>query len=138
MVDPSQIPDESVIHFPEGVPGLDEARRFVILKPGNLEPVIVLQSLESEHVSLPVAPVRTVCADYQLQLREEDRAALEVEEDWDPSSLLCLEVITPGTLKVPPVCNLFAPIVVNPSKMLGRQVLQIGGDYPTIHPLPGE
>ena len=137
MVDPSQIPNESVIHFPDGVPGLDDARRFVVLKPDNLEPVIVLQSLECEHVSLPAAPVRAVCEDYQLELNEEDRAALGVDDQWDPSSLLCLAVITPGTLKAPPVCNLFAPIVVNPEKMLGRQVLQIGADYPTIHPLKG-
>ena len=76
-----------------------------------------------------------MCADYELEPADLDRAALGGDDDWDPSSLPSLAEITPGTLKAPPVCNLSAPIVVHPRKMLGKQVLQIGGEHPTIYPL---
>lgn len=131
----NQVPPESIVTFPEGIPGLSGEQGFVILRSDEMEPIAVLQSLADEHVSLPVIPVHAVVEDYRLALSDGDRAALEAGPSQDASSLVCLAVlILPGS-QTPAACNLLAPIVINPASMRGKQVVQVDSEYSALQPL---
>ena len=131
-MDLREIPEDSVISFPDGVPGLGDCRRFVLLRPDDLGPIVLLQSVEDEMVSLPLIPAAVVHAEYKLHLETEDRDALEAEESDELAPLAV--VILPGEGGVA-ACNLYAPIVVNFRSRKGRQILQGESDYPTVFPL---
>lgn len=131
-MDLPEIPEDSVIEFPDGVPGLGELRRFVVLRPDDLGPFVLLQSVENAEISLPLVPAQAVHQDYRLNLEEADRVALGAESD---EGLAALAVVVLPSAGGAAACNLFAPIVVNFRKRLGRQVLQAESDYPTVFPL---
>ena len=135
----SDIADESIITFPEGLPGLDDCKRFVILEPEGIEPILLFQYVEDENLSLPVIPVKAVKEDYQLQISAGDRELLGFPDEPDiPETALCLAVLVLPSEGVAPNCNLFAPIVVNVATRQAKQVLQLDSDYPTAFPLPKE
>ena len=100
-----------------------------------MEPIAVLQSIEDEHVSLPVIPVHAVAQDYRLALSDEDRATLQAERGEDTASLVCLAVLILPGAETPAACNLLAPIVINPASMRGKQVVQLDSGYPALQPL---
>jgi flagellar assembly factor FliW len=135
----THIPEQSVIHFPEGVPGFESCKYFVILEPSGMAPLLLLHAAEGEALSLPVLPVQVVEADYQLTLPAADRALLGLaEEAVAGKNVVCLAVLVlPGAGR-PATCNLMAPIVINPGKLLAKQILQLESEYSTAHPLPLE
>lgn len=126
---------EAVITFAEGVPGLPEFRRFVVVRPEGLEPIVLLQSVDDEHLTLPALPVGSVIENYRLQVDDSDRHELELDGDADTSKLVCLAVLTLPGEQNPPAVNLFAPIVINPENRRARQVLQLASGYPSVYPL---
>ena len=131
---PEQISSQGVLTFPEGLPGLGDWSRFVLLRPDGLDPILLLQSVEQEHVSMPVIPMHTVRSDYRLELSAADRRAIEAAEDDDSASLVCLSVLLLGKDGAA-ACNLMAPIVLNPRTMLAKQVVQLDSDYPALQSL---
>jgi flagellar assembly factor FliW len=135
---PSELPAGSVIFFPEGVPGFEGARRFVLLQHGEFEPVLLLQNVEDESLSLPVIPAQFVDPRYQLNVEAHDCELLGFSEPPRPGgNVVCLLVLILAGKQAAPKCNLFAPIVINPLSMRGKQVMQIGSSYPSVFPLAG-
>ncbi len=139
MKECNQIPEKSIIHFPEGIPGLEGCKRFVILEPDGLAPLLLLHTVEGEALSLPVLPVQVIEANYQLRLQDADRRLLELADaPVVGKNVVCLTVLVlPGAGR-PATCNLMAPIVINPGKLLAKQILQLESEYSTAYPLPLE
>ena len=132
MVEHLEAPPESVITIPGGLPGLPAMERAVLIEPEDLAPILLLQSLEDETLSLPVIPARHIDADYRAELSPEDREALGLREDEPDPELVELVVIVVDSAEGEAACNLFAPIVIHPDKRLGRQCLQLSSDYPSL------
>ena len=131
MPDDADFSETSVIAFPEGIPGFENCRRFVLVQPEGLAPILLLQNLEDKQVSLPVIPVELIDREYRLQVGAGDRELLGLSVDpVVGENVLCLTVLhLPGAS--PAACNLFAPIVVNPANRRGKQILQLDSDYPS-------
>ena len=129
------VPEESVIRFEGGLPGFGDLRRFLLLEPEELGPVVLLQSLDDEHVSIPLAPVRSVAPDYELRVSAGGLRALGAET---VDEVVGFAVLVLPAAQGPAGCNLLAPIVLNPRTRLASQVLQSWSDYPAFHPLPEE
>ena len=120
-----------VLQFPEGLPGFESLREFVLRQEADLLPVVFLVSLSEPQVSLPVILARHLRPDYQLCLSEEDRRTLNVTEDAAPgANLLCLAVLNLGD-GARPCANLLAPIVINTANSKAKQVIQIETPYST-------
>ncbi len=134
-----ELPENSVITFPEGLPGFEDSRKFVLLQPEELAPLFLFQSVTEEHVSVPVVPVQMMVKDYRLHVGSEDRDILELTEDPRVGeNVFCLVVIILSREKQPPTYNLFAPIVINAATRRGKQIMQIDSDYPSVLPLPSK
>ena len=116
---------DQIITFPAGLPGFEECRRFVALSSRELDPFKCLQSVEGPSASFLAVDPRRVFPDYRCLLSEVDRARLG---DPDEASLLWLAVVT--VLDAQTLVNLRAPVVVNPTRMLGYQLMPSNSLYP--------
>jgi flagellar assembly factor FliW len=121
---------EDVIAFPDGLPGFEECRRFVISSDSD-HPFQCLQGLEaSSPAFLTVDPARVLLG-YRLVLSPVDRRRLDARED---DALLWLAIVTVNADETA-VVNLRAPLVINPRLMIGFQVMPHDCLYPLRHPL---
>ena len=125
---------DQVIAFPSGVPGFEECRRFVVLSAPDLGPMQCLHAVEGPPTSFLVIDPRHVVPQYRAALSQTDLMRLCAGGD---TALLWFAIVSldaDGAAFV----NLRAPVVINPERMLGYQVMPHNSLYPLRHPLPVE
>ena len=140
LSNPVEIPAESpdaqdglarnAIAFPDGIPGFEACRRFVLLSADSLAPLRRIEAIEGPPAAFLGIDPRLVMDSYRCRLSENDLRALGADAD---STLLWFAIISEadGVL----FANLRAPIVIKPQRMIGRQVLPDDGLYPIRHAL---
>jgi flagellar assembly factor FliW len=132
------LPEGSVLSFPEGLPGFETARQFVLLRHEEFEPMLLLQNVEDNTLSVPVIPAQFVDSDYKLQVPASDAELLGFAEPPRlGGDVVCLLVLVLAGQGGAPKCNLFAPIVINPANLRAKQIMQIGSSYSSLFPLTG-
>lgn len=119
-----------VVMMPDGLPGFEGCRRFVIIAAPTLEPLTCLQSLDDPHPSFLAVDPRLVVPDYHLELPPAARHRLEARDD-DRLVWLALVRLEADTALV----NLRAPVAVNSRRMIGVQVIPGESPYPVDHRL---
>ncbi|MGC9772867.1 flagellar assembly protein FliW [Fervidobacterium islandicum] len=116
-----EIKDDEVINFPNGIPGFEQLRRFIILNTPETQPIQWLVSLEDENVAFPLIDPWLVMESYEVDLSKQDLDLLQVE---DPSDLVVWSIVTiPIGKPEEATVNLKAPVVVNVKKGIGVQVI---------------
>ena len=120
----------NAVSFPDGIPGFEACRRFVLLSADSLAPLQRIESIEGPPAAFLGIDPRLVMEGYRCRLSDTDMRALGADGE---SPLLWFAIISEaeGVL----YANLRAPIVINPQRMIGRQVLPDEGLYPIRHPL---
>jgi flagellar assembly factor FliW len=122
-----------VLAFPNGLPGFERCRRFVLLSSDEeLAPFRCLQAIDGPSATFVVIDPRAVLASYHAVLSQADMARLGATPD---STLLWLAIVTLDAAE--PHVNLRAPIVINPASMVGYQLMPSNSLYPLRHPLGG-
>jgi flagellar assembly factor FliW len=114
-----------VVEFPSGIPGFESHRRFVLIASADLSPLGCLKAVDSTDVSFLVIDPRLLFLSYDLTLNEFERARLGAQRD---EPLLWLAIVTITDKEA--TANLRAPIVINPTKMIGCQVIRENDQYP--------
>jgi flagellar assembly factor FliW len=101
------------LYFPAGLPGFEQARRMVPVEIPSQRPLIYLQSADYGGVCFVALPVLTVDSQFQLQLSDDDQAALGLEGETAMlgADVMCLALLIPSGPTVR--TNLHAPIVIN-------------------------
>ena len=120
-----------VVTFPDGLPGFESCRQFVLLSPEDGAPLGCLEALDTPHPSFLVIDPCTVLKRYRKVLNQADRLRLSVVDD---DLLLWLAIVVLDQDESASV-NLRAPIVINPRLMVGFQVIPHDSLYPLRHPL---
>lgn len=123
------VPQQDIVTFPDGIPGFEQCRRFVLILADELSPLSCLQALDPPYPSFLAADPASLRPDYLPQLTDADRHALEASD----GPLLWLTILTVSLHEV--TANLRAPVVINPATMKGRQVLLEGDTYPVRWPV---
>jgi flagellar assembly factor FliW len=120
----------NAVSFPDGIPGFEACRRFVLLSADSLAPLQRIESIEGPPAAFLGIDPRLVMEGYRCRLTDTDMRALGAGAD---ATLLWFAIISEadGVL----YANLRAPIVINPQRMIGRQVLPDEGLYPIRHAL---
>ena len=129
LLDPTAALARDVVQFPHGLPGFERCRGFVLLASDALGPLQCLKAVQGPAASFLVIDPRRVLADYRCELTDTDRRRLGAGAD---DTLLWLALVTielDSTITV----NLRAPIVINPSRMIGCQVVPYHCVYPLRH-----
>ena len=118
-----------VMTFQDGLPGYEGSRQFVLLDVPDTAPLKVLHAVNGDEPCFLVVDPKGVLPNYRCDITAADRLRLGATDD---SVLLWLAVVMVregGEVSV----NLRAPIVINPERMLGRQVMPNGCVYPLHH-----
>jgi flagellar assembly factor FliW len=108
------------------LPGFEAHRRFVLLELDDLAPLKVLHAVNGAEPCFLVVDPTHVLPNYRCQINGSDRRRLAASDDRPLVWLAMVMAHDEGQLAV----NLRAPIVINPSSMLGRQVMPNACVYP--------
>ncbi len=123
--------NHAVVEFPDGLPGFEACREFVIVSGSAVEPFTMLQGLGADAPAFAAIDPLRVVGGYRAQLQDIDLARLQADET---TPLVWLALICPQASGAPTV-NLRAPLVINPAALRGIQLIVSESDYPIDHPL---
>jgi flagellar assembly factor FliW len=120
-----------IIRFPDGLPGFEHSRAFVLLASEENAPLQYLHAVEGAPASFLAIDPRFVLENYRCELNAADEHRLGAAEG-DPLLWLALVMVeSNGAITV----NLRAPLVVNPKRMVGHQMMPHQCLYPLRHVL---
>lgn len=110
----------TVLHIPEGMLGFSRLTRYVLIPDEKRRPFLLLQSLDDRELAFPVVDPHLIDPDYTRLLPTKEIASLKIRSR---SELVVLVVAilrqAPGETSV----NLKAPLLINYSKLVGRQII---------------
>ena len=127
---------DDVIRFPDGLPGLEECRCWVLLADTESDAIAWLQSVERHDVALAVTSPRRFVPAYQIRVARRELELLELDS---VEAVQVLVVLSKTGKSI--TLNLKAPLLINPNRRLGRQIVtnselpvqyELGGDLPTL------
>ncbi|WP_084201321.1 flagellar assembly protein FliW [Geobacter pickeringii] len=124
------IDENKVIAMPEGMLGFDE-KRFVLLTPPNLGPFCWLQAVDNPDLAFVVVDTKNCIPDYTLRLTAEEFEKLQLAENGEA---IFLAIVTMSSDPFAITVNLQGPIVLNPERMIAKQIVLEGGKYSTKYP----
>ncbi|MCC7010602.1 MAG: flagellar assembly protein FliW [Acidobacteria bacterium] len=124
---------ERTVTFPNGLPGFEHSRHFVIVTAPAFSPFTLIQGEGEAAPAFVAIDPRLVDPGYRTDLEDDDRDRLAAEPG---QTLLWLALVT-ATAGGHATVNLKAPLVINPASMQGLQVLPADSPYRLDHPLPG-
>lgn len=124
--------DKRVIAFPQGLPGFEELRQFIILEVDESRPLYWLQATENRHISLPVIIPFEFMDDYFIEIRDYELHDLKIENKND---LLIMNVVVVPEDITKMTANLAAPIIVNAKLGIGKQIIVDAKELPIRFPI---
>ena len=125
-----QVPDSEIIRIPEGLVGFRSFTQYVHLPDPVVAGLSWLQSVTAPELAFGLIPHPLAVSDYRIELRPGDRAALELE---DERSALIYVILNRGEGGL--TVNLQGPLVFNPVRRLGRQLVLTSSRYAVRFPL---
>ena len=120
------VDEKRLILFDNGIPGLEEYRKYALLQFEESYPIIWLQSVDDGGICLPVLDTFAVLTGYVFDIDDEDVKELGL---GGPEELHVVSVLViPDDIQRMTV-NLAAPIIINTATGKARQIMLSGGDY---------
>lgn len=119
------INEDQIYHFPKGIPGFEHETDFAVidLQEG---PFSYLQSLKTDNLALLLTDPFVFYKSYEFELPESETEELAIQTSVQVRAVVTIkEKLEESTL------NLLAPIVFNPDKRIGKQVVLHRSDYST-------
>ncbi|MCR8645040.1 flagellar assembly protein FliW [Paenibacillus sp. N1-5-1-14] len=126
------ITEERMIEFSHGLPGFEELTNFIVVVPDESLPFAYLQSVDSAEVSFLMADPFQFYGDYEFELSEAAQAELEVSV---PADVQVRVIVTVQESLQSATMNLLAPIIINPVRRKGKQIVLHQTSYTTKHSL---
>ena len=124
-----ELDENLIIDFPEGIPGFNGYTKYVIIKKGNNQVFFILHSVEDKDLAFIITNPYYFKLDYTFRIPDEDCNILKIEND-NIKDELGVFVITKIDKAKNIFINLKAPICINFSKGLGKQIILYNNDYP--------
>lgn len=114
-----EVQEEEIIHFPHGIPGFENMKRFMIIDLDDI-PFSYLQCIDEPELSLLITDPFLFNKNYEFDLSESARAELEVK---DVGEVIVRVVVSVKDDLQDATMNLLAPMVINTNKKIGKQVV---------------
>jgi flagellar assembly factor FliW len=112
------IEENDVLTFVDGLIGMKDCQRWVLLGDAENAALAWLQSLERPEVALGVVSPRRFVPDYQVRIAKREIAPLNLVNPNDAQVLVIISNVG-GTLSL----NLKAPLVIHLAARVGRQIV---------------
>jgi flagellar assembly factor FliW len=127
-----EVEEEKIIRMPAGMLGFAEARRFVLLTPPKPGPFLWLQAVDNPDLAFVVVDAKECAPGYTFSLTPEEFESLELADEHAEAIFLLVVTMAPNPCDI--TVNLQGPIVLNPERMLARQIVLDGASYTTRRP----
>jgi flagellar assembly factor FliW len=127
----AEITVSETVTFPNGIPGFEASRRWVVLAAEGATALRRLHGIDGVQASFLALDPRHVLEGYRCELSDADRARIGADPAAPLLWLALVSVEPSGAV----TANLRAPIVINPKTMLGQQVVPHDSIYPLRHVL---
>ncbi|WP_436373669.1 flagellar assembly protein FliW [Cytobacillus sp. BC1816] len=124
-----EINKNDIINFPSGIPGFLDEKEFFILPLEGTE-LFVLQSVKTTEVAFIVTDPFALFPQYEFDLPEEALEKLEIQSHKDVATFAIMTVRDPFEETT---ANLQAPLVINQTKKIGKQIILNQTPYKTKH-----
>ena len=125
-----EIDEEKVIQMPDGMVGFRE-NRFMFLNPEK-GPFCWLQAVENPELAFVVVDPTLFVPEYRVKLTQDEYDRLQLSAD---DEIVLLSVVTMARDPRQITMNLQGPIVINPTRMIAKQVVLEAVQAATRHPL---
>ncbi len=115
-----EINPSDILTFHEGLLGFENLKKYFVVDPGDSTLILWLQSIEDEKVAFPIIEPKIFKPDYVAKLLPADLNGLELESITTARLYSILTI--PGNV-VEMSANLKAPIVINSTKKVAKQIV---------------
>jgi flagellar assembly factor FliW len=132
-----EVDESSAIEFPQGLPGFEDRRRFLLMQHPANEGLVFLQSLEKPELCFLALPARAIRGDYQLAIPDEDLEVLGYPHGYCPEigkDVIALAVISLVEGEAP-TANLLSPVVIQSHTRRAVQAIRPDDRYRCREPL---
>lgn len=115
-----EVNPSDLITFAEGLFGFENLKKFFVVDPGDSTLILWLQSTEDDKVAFPIIEPKIFKTDYIAKLLPADLNGLELDS-LQSAKLYSILTIPANVTEMS--ANLKAPIVINSSKKIGKQIV---------------
>jgi flagellar assembly factor FliW len=122
-----QVPENQLITFCQGLLGLSESRRFVLLAPAEIAHFLILQGVDQPELALLVVEPSCLVPDFRFNRLKSTLADLKAQSP-DELQMFVTLTIPPGHPE-DTTANLVSPILINPGARLGKQLVLENPQY---------
>jgi flagellar assembly factor FliW len=129
-----EIAEDTILSFPEGVPGFERHRHFAMVQDPKLAPFSWLQSLHDPLVGFLVIQAGLLVRDYEFDISDPDVELLGLDNASEASVYSIL--VVPEDVRAM-TANLQAPLIMNPRKRIAKQVILTDERFPLRYPVFG-
>ena len=127
------IQEADIVRIPEGLVGFRGFTQFVQIPDAVVKGLSWLQCATAPDLAFGIVAPPLALGDYKVEIRPGDRAALELDDERSALIYVILNRGEGGGLTV----NLQGPLVFNPVRRLGRQLVLTSSRYAVRYPLDG-
>lgn len=124
--------EKDVIIFKNGIPGLENLKRYIIFPAEENKLFYILQSVEDLSIGLVLVSPFNIMKDYEFKLDGDKVKELGINDSKD---VLVLNTVTLSSKIENITANLKAPLIININKKIGEQIILDNSDYPIKYPL---
>jgi flagellar assembly factor FliW len=128
-----EVPQESIVTFPGGLPGFPQCQKYALLDNHLGAPFYCLQCVDDPSLAFVVADPAALVPDYQSRNGGNTLKELGASSHSDLQVLVTLTI--PSFRPQDMTANLMSPLLINPEQGLGKQVVIEKSPYSHQHPV---
>jgi flagellar assembly factor FliW len=121
---------KDIYKFSKGIYGFPELKKFILSRPKEIEPFVWLQSIEKPNVALLLVNPFLLHPNYDPQVQKKELKDIKLTS-LKKAEIYVIVTIPPDIKQAQ--ANLLSPLMINPEKKLGKQVVLKGSDYKIHH-----
>ncbi len=117
-----EIDPESIIHFPNGLPGFEDQKRFKLFHQEGNDALFWLQSIDDADLTFAVTAPTTFNINYNFSLSDEESRLLKLDDQSEIILLVMLHTDEAGADSKPTVKgSIRSPLLINADERIGFQ-----------------
>lgn len=124
--------EKSIIVFDEGLIGISDKKRFLLIEKDDFKPFSYLQSIDDPEFALVVVSPFFIEKNYQFDVHGDDLSSLGINEIND---MLILAIVVFSNRIEEITVNLKAPIIINIKTKKAKQIILLNEIYTVAEPL---
>lgn len=123
-----EIDPDSILTFPQGIPGFESCTRYKLFHEDKAQPVVYwLQSIDDPGVAFSVVDPARFGLNYEITLTDEEAGLLQVENAGDVAvMLIAYKPQADSAAGANVSANINGPILLNARTRLGMQKVLVG------------